>query len=63
MEARLRETYAVYEDDDDDGIAIAVVQVARVHAHPDIVIGERHIDPEKWRPLIYDFRRYKSSHK
>jgi flavin reductase (DIM6/NTAB) family NADH-FMN oxidoreductase RutF len=39
--------------------AIAEVRVVRVHAHHDILTHDaRHIDPARWRPLIYSFRHY-----
>lgn len=38
--------------------AIVETQALQVHAHPDIVMGENHIDPGKWSPLIYNFRHY-----
>lgn len=38
---------------------IVEVRVTRVHAHADITIaGTQHVDPERWRPLLYVFRRY-----
>jgi flavin reductase (DIM6/NTAB) family NADH-FMN oxidoreductase RutF len=39
------------------GIA-AEVEVLRVHVADEFVLGENHIDPEKWSPLIYNFRHY-----
>jgi flavin reductase (DIM6/NTAB) family NADH-FMN oxidoreductase RutF len=39
------------------GIA-AEVEVVRVHVASDLVVGENYIDPAKWSPLIYNFRRY-----
>ncbi|MEC0370956.1 flavin reductase family protein [Paenibacillus chibensis] len=41
-----------------DAFAIVETQALQVHAHPDIVMGENHIDPGKWSPLIYNFRHY-----
>ncbi|MBB6674664.1 flavin reductase family protein [Cohnella nanjingensis] len=38
--------------------AIVETEALRVHAHADIVRDERHIDPVKWNPLIYNFRHY-----
>lgn len=38
--------------------AIVETQTVCVHAHKDIIIGENHIDPNKWNPLIYNFRHY-----
>jgi flavin reductase (DIM6/NTAB) family NADH-FMN oxidoreductase RutF len=39
------------------GVA-AEVEVLRVHVADEFVLGENHIDPEKWSPLIYSFRHY-----
>ena len=30
----------------------------RVHVANEFVLGDRYIDPEKWSPLIYNFRHY-----
>ncbi len=38
--------------------AIVETQAIQVHAHTEIVIEENHIDPNKWSPLIYNFRHY-----
>ncbi|MEH7110728.1 flavin reductase family protein [Bacillus sp. JJ1764] len=38
--------------------AIVETQSIHVHAHKEIIIGENHIDPSKWSPLIYNFRHY-----
>lgn len=39
--------------------ALAIeVEVVRVHARESLIIRDRHIDPTKWRPLIYNFRHY-----
>lgn len=39
------------------GIA-AEIEVLRVHVAEEYVLGEHHIDPQKWSPLIYNFRHY-----
>jgi len=38
--------------------AIVETQTIHVHAHTDIIIKDHHIDPNKWSPLIYNFRHY-----
>ncbi|MFJ5766617.1 flavin reductase family protein [Lysinibacillus sp. NPDC093210] len=38
--------------------AIVETQAVHVHAHTEIIIEENHIDPNKWSPLIYNFRHY-----
>lgn len=38
---------------------IAQAQVLHVHADPRIVLpGTSHVDPRRWKPLIYNFRHY-----
>ncbi|MDO7905556.1 flavin reductase family protein [Paenibacillus sp. JX-17] len=41
-----------------DSFAIVETEAIRIHAHPDILLNERHVDPAKWSPLIYNFRHY-----
>ena len=38
--------------------AIVETRAVAVHARRDLVIGEHHIDPRLWSPLIYNFRHY-----
>jgi flavin reductase (DIM6/NTAB) family NADH-FMN oxidoreductase RutF len=38
--------------------AIVEAQSMVVHAHKDIILNEHHINPQKWSPLIYNFRHY-----
>lgn len=38
--------------------AIVETQVIHVHAHKEIIVEENYIDPNKWSPLIYNFRHY-----
>ncbi|MBM6996136.1 flavin reductase family protein [Paenibacillus sp. DXFW5] len=38
--------------------AIVETRAVAVHAHRDLIIGEHHIDPRLWSPLIYNFRHY-----
>jgi flavin reductase (DIM6/NTAB) family NADH-FMN oxidoreductase RutF len=40
------------------GGAAVEVEVQRVHVRKDFVIKENYIDPNKWQPLIYNFRHY-----
>jgi flavin reductase (DIM6/NTAB) family NADH-FMN oxidoreductase RutF len=40
-----------------DVVAIEV-KVITVHADEELIVGDRHIDPKKWDPLIYNFRHY-----
>lgn len=40
------------------GALIVEARVLRVHAHPNIVQGESHIDVSEWHPLLYVYRHY-----
>jgi flavin reductase (DIM6/NTAB) family NADH-FMN oxidoreductase RutF len=39
------------------GIA-AEIEILRVHIKSDLILDEKYIDPQKWSPLIYNFRHY-----
>lgn len=39
-------------------MAIVEVKALKVHAHPRLISGLNKINPEKWNPLIYNFRHY-----
>jgi flavin reductase (DIM6/NTAB) family NADH-FMN oxidoreductase RutF len=39
------------------GIA-AEVEILRVHVDEEFVISGHYVDPQKWSPLIYNFRHY-----
>lgn len=56
MEAIVRSIYALCQDK--VSAAIVEVTVVKVHAMEDIVLDKNHIDPVKWKPLIYSFRHY-----
>lgn len=44
---------------DQPNSGVAEVRVVRVHAHSAVLTDDtRHIDPARWRPLIYTFRHY-----
>jgi flavin reductase (DIM6/NTAB) family NADH-FMN oxidoreductase RutF len=47
-----------YDDEGKPDTAAITVKVINVRAHEDIVAGENHINPERWSPLIYNFRHY-----
>lgn len=40
------------------GGAAVEVEVVRVHVRKDFVINDRYVNPERWQPLIYNFRHY-----
>ncbi|HET7628025.1 MAG TPA: flavin reductase family protein [Bacillales bacterium] len=44
--------------DDMPFFAVIEVDAVCVHAHQDIVTEKDHVSPEKWSPLIYNFRHY-----
>jgi flavin reductase (DIM6/NTAB) family NADH-FMN oxidoreductase RutF len=54
LEARVRAQHPLAGAD----ALIFVVEVVRVHAHPSLIVDERHISPARWTPLIYSFRHY-----
>jgi flavin reductase (DIM6/NTAB) family NADH-FMN oxidoreductase RutF len=39
------------------GVA-AEVEIIRVHAASELIVGDSYIDPQQWSPLIYNFRHY-----
>ena len=55
LEARAADVRAGLEGD----FLIVQAEVLRVHADPRIVVpGTQHVDPQRWSPLIYNFRHY-----
>lgn len=40
------------------GGAAVEVEVVRVHLREDYVLKENYVDPQRWQPLIYNFRHY-----
>ncbi|HXT90839.1 MAG TPA: flavin reductase family protein [Trebonia sp.] len=55
MEARAADVRPDVEGD----FLIVQAEVVRVHADPRIVVpGTQHVDPQRWSPLIYNFRHY-----
>lgn len=45
--------------DQPEGFVVVIARVNIVHAHSDILTAdESAIDPEKWNPLIFNFRTY-----
>lgn len=41
-----------------EGYAIVEMQILTVHAKPELIFDGQKINPEKWQPLIYNFRHY-----
>ena len=56
FEARVAKTHST--SDPQLEALIVEAQVLRVHAHPNIVQGESHIDVSAWHPLLYVYRHY-----
>ena len=40
------------------GGAAVEVRILKVHVRQDFVLRENYVNPEKWQPLIYNFRHY-----
>ena len=40
------------------GAASVEVEILRVHVRREFIMNGHYIDPEKWQPLIYNFRHY-----
>ena len=40
------------------GAAAVEVEILHVHVRRDFVLKENYVDPDKWEPLIYNFRHY-----
>lgn len=40
------------------GAASVEIEILRVHVRRDFIVKGRYVDPEKWQPLIYNFRHY-----
>ncbi len=61
LEARVRKIH-VPEGDGKlqalTGGAAVEVEVLRVHVRREFVLGENYVNPERWQPLIYNFRHY-----
>jgi len=61
MEAVMRDIHTLKGDSrlrQLGGGATVEVEILRVHVRQDFVLKDNHIDPEKWQPLIYNFRHY-----
>lgn len=56
MEGLVRNIRLIGGDEQD--VAAVEVEILQVHAHENILQSLNHIDPQMWRPLIYNFRHY-----
>jgi len=59
FEAILKNVLEVNDDPmEASEIAAVEVRVIKIHADECLIADEKHIDPQKWNPLIYNFRHY-----
>jgi flavin reductase (DIM6/NTAB) family NADH-FMN oxidoreductase RutF len=60
MEARVHHLHRMHgrKLDDLGGGVAAEVEILRVHVAPEFILGDNYVDPEKWSPLVYNFRHY-----
>lgn len=59
IEAKLENVLELEADMGPGGGAVAAaVKAVRVHAHPDVVVQGRYINPATWRPLLLNFYHY-----
>jgi flavin reductase (DIM6/NTAB) family NADH-FMN oxidoreductase RutF len=59
LECVFKNSTIVTDDPKEAGQVAAVeVRVLKVHADKDLLGKNDHIDPQKWNPLIYNFRHY-----
>jgi flavin reductase (DIM6/NTAB) family NADH-FMN oxidoreductase RutF len=60
MEARVKQLHRMDGEKLNQlgGGVAAEVEVVRVHVDEEFVLGDRYVDPERWSPLIYNFRHY-----
>lgn len=61
MEALMRKIHILEADErlrKLGGGAAVEVEILKVHVRRDFVLKEHYVDPEKWQPLIYNFRHY-----
>lgn len=56
MEGLVRNIHLMGGEEND--IAAVEVEIIQVHAYEKIMQTPNHINPEMWRPLIYNFRHY-----
>jgi flavin reductase (DIM6/NTAB) family NADH-FMN oxidoreductase RutF len=59
FEAVLKNILKINDDPvEASGVAAVEVRVVKVHADEQLIVDGKHIDPQKWNPLIYNFRHY-----
>lgn len=61
LEARVRKIHVLEGEThlhELTGGAAVEVEILRVHVRRDFVVKENYVDPNRWQPLIYNFRHY-----
>jgi flavin reductase (DIM6/NTAB) family NADH-FMN oxidoreductase RutF len=59
FESLLKNKIVIEDDPVEQGsIAAVEVRVVKIHIEEGLIIKDNHINPEKWDPLIYNFRHY-----
>jgi flavin reductase (DIM6/NTAB) family NADH-FMN oxidoreductase RutF len=61
LECKVRKIHRLEGDSrlhDLTGGAAVEVEVLRVHLREDYVMKDNYVDPQRWQPLIYNFRHY-----
>jgi flavin reductase (DIM6/NTAB) family NADH-FMN oxidoreductase RutF len=59
LEAVLKNVLKIDDDPKEAaGIAAVEVRIVKVYADERLIVEDKHIDPGKWNPLIYNFRHY-----
>jgi flavin reductase (DIM6/NTAB) family NADH-FMN oxidoreductase RutF len=61
LEARVTRIHSLVGDrrlQEAGGAAAVEVEILRVHIASRFVLGNHHVDPRQWQPLIYNFRHY-----
>lgn len=61
LECRVKKIHALEGDSklrELTGGAAVEVEVVRVHVREDFVMKDNYVDPQRWQPLIYNFRHY-----
>ncbi|MDO4697488.1 MAG: flavin reductase family protein [Pasteurellaceae bacterium] len=58
LECPLQAETTVMHISEREGYAIVELKIVQVHAEQSLIFADNKIDPEKWKPLIYNFRHY-----
>jgi flavin reductase (DIM6/NTAB) family NADH-FMN oxidoreductase RutF len=58
LEATVSKIHKPLTEPDGDFFRIVEAKIERVHALPELIKGDSHVDTERWSPLLYVFRHY-----